>query len=134
MSTKIIIIEADRGSIKHRELREGNLEEVVKEVTVEVLNLWDPTKSDLIVMRHEHDIEVPLPLTKDQYERYLKYNLRRVSQEKAKFTIPLYIISYDNEWIGEDVVDNKVRVVAPYIDDITVKELEELAISTTKKS
>jgi len=134
MRTKVLIIEADRGVVKYKEVKEGNIEEIVKHVIVELLNKWNPTKSDLIVMRHEHAIEVSLPLTKEQYEKYSKLSLRRISQDKAQITIPIYIISYDNEWIGEDVRDNVVRIVAPYVDKTVSKEIEELAIITTASS
>ncbi len=134
MTGDVVVIEVDRGTVKDKHIRKGKLEEIVKQVVVEVLELWKPEKSDLIVMRHEHDIEVNLPLTTDEYERYSKYNLRRSGQDKARFTVPLYVISYDNEWVGEDVVDNVIRIVAPYIDERVVKELEELGKSTTTRS
>lgn len=134
MRAKVLIVEADRGVIKHKEVKEGNMEEIVKHTIVELLNKWNPRKSDLIVMRHEHVIEVSLPLTKEQYEKYSKLGLRRISQDRAQFSIPIYIISYDNEWIGEDVRDNIVRIVALYIDELVSKEIEELAISTTTPS
>lgn len=134
MRTKVFIVEADKGVIKYREIKEGNVEELVKQTILEILDKWDPAKSDLIVMRHEHIIEVPLPLTKEQYEKYSKLGLRRVSQNKARFAVPVYIISYDNEWIGEDVIDNIVRIVTPYVDELVSKEIEELAVITTVSS
>ncbi len=128
---KILIIRSENGEVIETSVAEGKLTEILKDVVRKVLELWDPTKSDLVVMRHSHDINVKLPITPQQFESYSKFNLRRTGNV-ATFTIPVYVISYENEWSEEGLRDTKVFVVAPYVDDVVKKAVEDLAREITK--
>ena len=127
---KILILRAEYGEVKEKNVVEGEISTVLKDVVKKALELWDPKKSDLIVVRHSHEMQVKLPISKEQYLLYSKFNLRRQG-DKAIFEIPLYVISFENQWIEEELVDSKVFIVAPYIDNYTEQELEKLAQSIT---
>ncbi len=123
---QILILHVERGEVKERTIVEGEITEVVKNVVTKALNLWNPEASDLVVMRHRQEIQVKLPITKEQYERYSKFGLRRAG-DKAVFEVPVYVVSYENEWVGEDLVDTKVFIIAPLVDEIVSREIENLA-------
>ncbi|HID80176.1 MAG TPA: DUF2286 domain-containing protein [Ignisphaera sp.] len=127
---RILILRAEYGEVKEKNVVEGEISSILKDVVKKALELWDPKKSDLIVMRHSHEMQVKLPISKEQYLLYSKFNLRRQG-DKAVFEIPLYVISFENQWMGEELVDSKVFIVAPYVDDYTEQELERLAQSIT---
>jgi len=127
---KILIIRAEEGNIKDKQFIEGELEQVLKEVVVKALNLWNPQHSDLVVVKHKHEVGLPLPLKKEQYDMYARFNLRRIG-DKAVFEIPIYVVSYENEWIEDSIRDSKVFVVAPYVDEATASNIIELAKSIT---
>ncbi|MEJ5293563.1 MAG: DUF2286 domain-containing protein, partial [Candidatus Methanosuratincola sp.] len=48
------------------------------------------------------------------------------------FNVPVYVISFDNEWQEEDYVDKEVIVVAPVVDQKVEEIITELAIEATK--
>ncbi|MCI4438174.1 MAG: DUF2286 domain-containing protein [Ignisphaera sp.] len=123
---KILILRAELGVVKEKNIIEGELEKALKDTVIKALELWDPRKSDLIVMRHKQEIKVKLPITREQYEKYSQFNLKRKG-DYASFDLPLFLISYDNEWREENIVDSGIFIVAPYIDDYCASEVEELA-------
>ncbi|NPA97631.1 MAG: DUF2286 domain-containing protein [Crenarchaeota archaeon] len=128
---RILIIRSENGNIVETVIVEGDLSVVLKDVVRKVLEMWEPTKSDLVVMRHNHDISVKLPITPQQFESYSKFNLRRTGN-MATFTIPVYVISYENEWTEDgNLRDTKVFLVAPYVDDVVKSSVEELAKEIT---
>ncbi len=127
---KVLVLRAEYGEIKEKSVIEGDMPAILKEVVKKALELWDPRRSDLIVVRHSHDMQVKLPISKEQYMLYSKFNLRRQG-DRAVFEIPLYVVSFENQWVGEDLVDARVFIVAPYIDNYTEQELEKLARTIT---
>jgi hypothetical protein len=127
---KLAVMRAELGEIKEKTLVDGDFNKVLKDIVIKALELWDPQKSDLIIMRHKQEINVKLPISKEQYELYSQYNLRRKG-DYAAFEIPVYLISFENEWIDDSIFDSKVFVVAPYIDDYCMEKVEELARSIT---
>lgn len=127
---KVLILRAEYGEVKEKNVIEGEVSEILKDVVKKALELWDPKKSDLIVVRHSHEMQVKLPISKEQYLLYSKFNLRRQG-DKAVFEIPLYVVSFENQWMGEELVDSRVFIVAPYVDNYTEQELERLAQSIT---
>ncbi|HDD25887.1 MAG TPA: DUF2286 domain-containing protein, partial [Acidilobales archaeon] len=112
MTEEVLILNSDRGKLVRSEIIRGRLEEVLKKLLLDVIDEWSPNNSDLIVMRQVHEVRIKLPLTKELYDKLVRYNLRKANPNEAVAEIPIYIISYDNMWVGEDVYDNKVYVVA----------------------
>ncbi|MEM4700396.1 MAG: DUF2286 domain-containing protein [Candidatus Nezhaarchaeales archaeon] len=131
---KLIIARSKTGEVEEVEIVEGELNEVVRKVVLRALELWNLEESDFIVMRDRYIASVKLPLTKEQYEEYSKYELRRVSSSEAEVRVPIYVISYSNEWRGDNYIDREVFIVAPYINEVQLEEVKELASSATAES
>jgi len=131
VSNKVVIINVERGSIKSSKLVEDSIENAVKNVIIDVLPQWSPKNSDLIVIKHEHIVTLRLPISKDIYDEIIKYGFERRSSSEIDIKLPVYVVSYDNSWVDEDVIDNKVFVIAPYISEEVKKQIEELAIEVT---
>lgn len=128
---KTLVLSVEGGSIVSSKIVEDELEEVVKKVVVEVLPKWSPKTSDLIAMKYEHEITLKLPLSKELYEALSKYGLSRKSSSEVIARLPVYVISYENRWVGEDLIDEKVYVISPYINDEIKNDVELLAIDLT---
>ncbi|PCN49925.1 hypothetical protein B6U99_07200, partial [Candidatus Geothermarchaeota archaeon ex4572_27] len=118
---RTIVARSRQGRIEEYSVVEGELRDVVRQVVMRALEAWDMEASDFIVMRDKYAMQVKLPLTKEQYEEYSKYELRRLSSSEAELRVPIFIISFNNEWRGEDYVDKEIYVVAPYIDEEQAK-------------
>lgn len=130
MKLKILILRSELGEIKERSIVEGELNSVLKDVVIKALNIWEPQKSDLIVMKHKHEINIKLPIKKEQYDLYSQLNLRRKG-DVATIEVLVYLVSFENQWIDNNIVDSKVFIVAPYIDEFISEKIEELAKGIT---
>ncbi|MEM1982628.1 MAG: DUF2286 domain-containing protein [Sulfolobales archaeon] len=128
---KTLILSVEGGNIVDSKVVESELEEAVKKTLIDILPKWSPKTSDLIVMKYEHEATLKLPLSKELYESLSKYGLSRKSQSEVAAKLPVYVISYENRWVGEDLIDDKVFVISPYINDEIMKEVELLAIDLT---
>lgn len=128
---KTLVLSVEGGSIVSSKIVEDELEDVVKKVVVEVLPKWSPKTSDLIAMRYEHEITLKLPLSEELYKALSKYRLSRKSSSEVVARLPVYVISYENRWVGEDLIDEKVYVISPYINDEIKNDVELLAIDLT---
>jgi hypothetical protein len=122
-----------QGRVEEVEVVEGSLKEAVRSVVLKALAAWNMDVSDFMVMRDKYAATVKLPLTKEQYEEYSGYELRRVSSSEAEVKVPIYIVSFDNEWRGDDYVDKEVFVVAPYVNEAQLEEMKELASNATSE-
>jgi hypothetical protein len=122
---KTLVVKAVRGGNVESELVEKRFSVVVKEVAAKALEEWNPLKSDFTAIRDDRDVEIDLPLDPKLYDLLKNLDLTKVSEDKAVFTLPVFVISYDSEWIStEEYVDNKVYVVSIYVND-EIKELVE---------
>ncbi|MCX8184372.1 MAG: DUF2286 domain-containing protein [Sulfolobales archaeon] len=105
MSTVVAHIEF--GELKMKRVVEAPVEETVRSILFEVLAIWDPAKSDLVVTREKlSNIKPELVKQKD---------------------IDIYVISYDIEWREDSVVDRRFFVVMKNIDEASAEAIEELA-------
>ncbi|HIQ02830.1 MAG TPA: DUF2286 domain-containing protein [Desulfurococcales archaeon] len=135
MVDEVLIIHAEEGKVKESKIVKGEINSILKEIVKKTTELWDPDKSDFVVIRDKYEVSLKLPLTREQYEKYSKYNLRRTSDGYAVFDIPVYVVSYDNEWQGDDYYDRRIYLISLYINEDVKRDLENWAIdSTTKKS
>lgn len=135
MVDEVLIIRAEEGKVKESKIVKGEINSILKEIVRKTTELWDPDKSDFVVIRDKYEVSLKLPLTREQYEKYSKYNLRRTSDGYAVFDIPVYVVSYDNEWQGDDYYDRRIYLISLYINEDVRRDLESWAIdSTTKKS
>ena len=133
MPDKILVVRAEDGKIVESKIVEGSITSIVKDIASKVLNKWDPESSDYVIIRDKYEVSLKLPLTKEQFERFSKFDIRRTSEGYAVFNIPVYVVSYENEWQGDDYVDKKVYVISLYVDDNVKKEIEEWALESTKE-
>lgn len=129
---KLLIVRAEDGEVKDKQIAEGDFNTILKNVILKTLELWDPTKSDLIIVRHKQEISVKLPITKEQYDIYSQFNLKRRG-DAASFEIPVYLISFENQWVDDNIIDSKVFVVSPYVDDYVTEKIMELAKNITSQ-
>lgn len=104
---KVLIARIELGEVKDREVVEGNVEEVVRNLMVRALELWDPKKSDLVVT---------------------KERLTDIKPELSNYgDLDVYIVSYDIEWRDNNVVDRKFFVVMKDLGEVSSEVIEELA-------
>ena len=130
---KILIVHANEGKLLESKIIEGNLEDIVKEFAKKVLEKWDPLTSDFVIVRDKYEASVKLPLTKEQYKILSRFNLRRTGEGMASFDIPIYVISYENVWLGDDYLDKKIYLISVYVNEEIRKELENWAVEATKE-
>lgn len=131
MGDKVLVINFENGSIVESKVINEAIDEVIKKLLIDVLPKWSPKDSDLIVMKHEHEVTIKLPLSKELYESLAKFGLSRKSASEVSTRIPVYVVSYDNTWVGDELVDRKFYLVAPYINEDIKKEMESLAKDLT---
>lgn len=132
-STEAFIIRAKEGVLVSKTKQAGDIKEVVKKQVVEALSLWPVDKADFTVIRDpQYPISVKLPISKEQYDLYAKYDMSRTTNGSVMFHVPVYIISFDNEYRDDNYVDKEVFVVAPAIDQKAEEAIVELAVESTK--
>lgn len=128
---KTLILNVEKGNVLESKILDSEVEEAVKKVVIDVIPRWSPKTSDLIVVKYEHEITLKLPLSKELYESLHKYGLDRKSPSEVTARIPVYVISYENRWVGEDLIDDKIYVISPHVNDEVRKEIELLAVDIT---
>lgn len=134
MTDKVVVIKSVEGKVESKEVVSGDIHEVVKQVVQRALSEWEPMFSDFVVIRDKYEVSLKLPLKPEEFERYKKFGLRKTPDGYAVFDVPVYLISYDNEWRGDDYVDKKVYLVSLYVNDQVLSEMEEWAAEATKES
>lgn len=126
---KTQIIKSDKGAITKEEVLDLEPSEAVKKIAVEALNEWRE-QSDFYIMKDEQEFRRKGPLKPSEYEKLKKF-LGGKEGNEIILKVPVYYISYENEWKDNDIVDTKIYIIAPYIDDEATKELKDLAIHAT---
>lgn len=103
----VVIAHIELGELKESKVVEATLEEAVRMVLTEVLTLWNPRESDLVVTKEK---------------------VSEIKPELAEYRdIDVYIISYEIEWRGEEVIDKKFFVVLEELGEVSVEVIKELA-------
>ena len=135
MVDEVLIIRAEEGKVRESKVVKGEITSILKEIVKKTAELWDPDSSDFVVIKDKYEVSLKLPLSREEYERYSRFNLRRTSDGYAVFDIPVYVVSFDNEWQGDDYYDRKIYLISLYVNEDVRRDLESWAIdSTTKKS
>lgn len=134
MSVKdILVVRSKEGTLVSKSRVPGTLMEAVKKQVLEALSIWDAERADFTVIRDpQYPVSVKLPITKDQYDLYSKFHMSRTSDGSVVFHIPVYIISFDNEYKDDNYIDKEVFVVAPALDQKVEEAVVELAVESTK--
>lgn len=130
MNSKILVLNSEKGVLKYSEILEGSLEDVVKKVIIRALSEWNPLNSDLIVMKQTHEVRINEDEMKEILPKF-NFKIKRTPSGEIIMKLSIYIISYDSKWVNDDIYDNKIYLVAPYINENIRKELEEIAIELT---
>ena len=99
---KVLIVKIVRGKEAYREVKQGvRTEEVVKEITKEVIKEWNPRKADLIIMKHGSRELVPI-----------------VSR-----SFPVYVISYAGVWDESGIKEREIIAVMPILSSDDTEEV-----------
>ena len=135
---KVLVVRAEEGRVTESEVVEGELEEVVRRVAAKALEEWDPRVSDFIVIREVREVTLNLPIPGHLVDKLRPFGLRRKGSNEAAFDLVVYTISFDNRLVSEEegsYIENKIYLIAPYIDDSLRAELEAQAaeIVTVKR-
>jgi|YelNatPaOPRAMG01_1025707.scaffolds.fasta_scaffold23557_3 hypothetical protein len=103
----VLVARIELGEVKDKKVVEGSVEEVVRSLMMDVLELWDPKKSDLVVTKEK---------------------LSDIKPELSDYgDVDVYVISYDIEWKDENVVDRRFFVVVKDLGNASSEVVEELA-------
>ncbi|MGC9106381.1 MAG: DUF2286 domain-containing protein [Thermoprotei archaeon] len=127
---KYLVLRSELGKVTSSGVEEGELKDVIIKVAQNAMKEWNERASDFSIMKDAVEIVVPLPFTKEQYLALKDYVKERSSKE-ALVELPVYVISFDNEWTESDYIDKKVYVIAPFVDSKTVKDIEQYASDLT---
>ncbi|MBC7120106.1 MAG: DUF2286 domain-containing protein [Candidatus Methanosuratus sp.] len=130
--SKTLVLRSKEGLLVSKATVDGTIAQVVRNVVIDAVSLWSVDKSDFIVIRDMYPVSVKLPISKEQYDLYSKYDMSRTTNGSVMFNVPVYVISFDNEWQEEDYVDKEVIVVAPVVDQKVEEIITELAVEATK--
>jgi len=133
---KVLVVRAEEGKVVEKNVVEGDLAGVVKEIASSALKEWKPETSDFIVLRDQRDIELPPDaITPESFDAFRMFGLRREEVDgevRVVITVPIYTISFDNISIGDEVfIEKKVYIIAPHITDELDALFEELAADVT---
>ena len=129
---KVVVIRSERGKITEKSVVEGKIEDIVKDAARKALEEWEPANSDFIAIKDLREVELDLPLNPDLVDFLREYGSLSRVKDKAVARIPIYTISFDNVMISEDrYIENKIYLIAPYINDDLVAELESMAAEYT---
>ncbi len=129
----LLVIHSMKGKVDGTKRVDGELKSVLRKTVDEALEKWDYEASDFSVIKDKYPVTLKPPLKREQVDLYMKYDLRRDSGGSATFTVPVYIISFDNTVQEESYLDNQVYVVTPAIDDMVEKEVTEYARAITEE-
>ncbi|WP_338600654.1 DUF2286 domain-containing protein [Sulfolobus tengchongensis] len=119
---KVLVIKSENGKVTSEKIAEGEISKVLRDVAKEALEEWNEMTSDFIIMRDTQEVRIPLPLKPDVYEA-IKTFLVGKDKKEAIAKIPVYIISYENEWKESDFQDKKIYVISYYINDEIKKDV-----------
>lgn len=130
--SKTLVLRSREGSLVSKTTIDSEIKQAVRKIVADAVSLWALDSSDFIVIRDMYPVSVKLPISKEQYDLYSKYDMSRTTNGSVMFNVPVYVISFDNEWQEEDYVDKEVIVVAPVVDQKVEEIITELAIEATK--
>jgi hypothetical protein len=134
---KSIVILSENGNVKIYKEMDLDLDKAVKEMAKEAMELWDSGKSDFIIIRDSYPMEIKLPLTNEEYEVYSKLSIQRTQQKTVIVELPIYVISFDNEWFDDEYKDNRVFVVTigvPFREEAKKEIMDWCSEMTSKEA
>lgn len=134
INIRIVILRADEGKITSKEVVEKPYEDVAKDVATKALKEWNPQNSDFTAIRTKFEVRYKLPINPELYDALQELNLEMFREgNELVVNIPVLTISFDNAWLGDSYLDKRMYLIAPYIDEDSVKQLEEYLADATKE-
>ena len=110
LSVATLVAHVVLGEVAEIRTIEEPVEKVLRDILVEVLELWNPRESDLVVTR----------------ERLSELEPELV--ERSTGTEPeFYVVSYDIIWRDDEVIDRRFYVVMEDLGDVSRQVVRELA-------
>ncbi len=98
------------------------------------LEEWNPENSDFTAIRTKFEVRYKLPINPELYDALQELGLEMFREgNELVVNIPVLTISFDNAWLGDSYLDKRMYIVAPYIDDGEVQQLEEYLVDATKE-
>jgi hypothetical protein len=104
------------GKVAEKAVEEAKVFEAVKRKGAELLQRWNPTLSDFIILRDFVTLSFPAPITKELLEKIREFSPKRVG-DKIEVTVPVFEVVYNSTWTGDNMKIDDAVVVAPHIDD-----------------
>lgn len=130
---KVMMIYSERGAIKKVEELDANFGKLndIKNIIKNFVDVWNPQESDFVVLADSLKISLLLPLSSNQLRAYSNFNIRREGNV-ATIEVPVYVVSYGGREVKNEYFEEKVIVIAPYIDDKVKNEIMKLSEELTK--
>ena len=132
---KVVAVRAEHGKVVESYVFEANIEETVKDIVRQILDEWDPDKSDLLITKEVHTITV---VGEEEQEVIRELEERELVEREGgsiKASIPIYYINFDVDLEEEEgMVINKLYIVAPLVSKEFKYEIEKEAASITSPS
>ncbi len=129
------MVEAIEGRVENSVIEEGTLDQILKKYALKALDYWNPLKSDFTIIKTRIEVTYKLPPPDHIIELLDHAEEQQITTSKEDNTlvlsIPVYTISYDNEWYGDAYRDRRIIVIAPYIDLDEKAKIEEYASEAT---
>ncbi|AWR99801.1 DUF2286 domain-containing protein [Metallosphaera hakonensis] len=129
---KVLVLKSESGQITSDHFEEGDIGEVVRKTAEKALKEWNELTSDFIIMRDSQEAKLPLPLKPDVYEKTKNF-LAGKDKTSAILKLPIFIISFENQWKEENFQDKKVYVISYYLTDELKEELTNYAAQVTSE-
>ncbi|MET1101134.1 MAG: DUF2286 domain-containing protein [Pyrodictiaceae archaeon] len=132
---EVIVINTEDGKLLASEVRNVNeISVAVKDAAANALKRWSPDQSDFTIIRSYFEARYKLPLDPALYDKIMELGLELYREgDEVIVKVPVYTISYNNQWLGDTYHDKGVIVVSLYIDDEEKRQLEEYAIGITRE-
>ncbi len=126
---KILVIRSEKGRIVESKIVEGELQEIVRKITLKALEEWNLEKSDFIIIKETREIEAQ-SVNLETIEALKKYEDLKI--EKDRIQMPIYTISFDSTMIEENnYIENKIYLITLYVNEETKNLLEIEAVEIT---
>ncbi|CCC80844.1 DUF2286 domain-containing protein [Thermoproteus tenax] len=111
-----IVAKISQGKIVEKRIVEGKVYDAVKREGAALLNKWNPTSSDFIILRDYVTLSYKAPITKELLEKIREFSPKRIG-DKIEVTVPVFEVVYNSTWTGDNMKIDDAVVVAPHIDD-----------------
>lgn len=126
-----VVATISNGKVVGRELVDMDVFDVVKKVARGLLERWDPSASDFIVLRDTYTATYKAPISRELLEKIKRYSPKRI-EDRVEAYLPVFEIIHGGQWSGESLNVGDATVVFPYVDEETTEEIlrktaEELA-------